>query len=153
MASTVTGESATLYLKISDTFGGTSGAVTLWAVSDFSLTMDRGTVEQELLGEPGNYYTQGAFSIEGSITNCRFAASGNSDMLLNIVDTTNYPRLVVSGSVGSTSPVKWYLVSCQVTNYEVSIGDADTISELSADFTVMDPFNISYTDGLITDSS
>jgi len=150
MASTVTGENATLYLKLS-TESINSGSVTIWAVSDFSLTFDRGTVEQELLGEPGNFYTQGSLSCEGSLTNCRFAASGNSDMLMNIVDSTTYPYISISGSVGSTDPIKWYLVSCQVTNYEISIGDADTISELSADFTVMAPYQLSYTSGVIAD--
>lgn len=152
MAATVTGEDATLYLRLS-TGTLSTGDVELWAISDFSLTLDRGTVEQELVGQIGNYFTQGSLSAEGSITNCRFAASGNSDMLMNLVDTDTYPYLSISGSVGATNPIKWYLVSCQVTNYEISIGDADTISELSADFTVMDPYNLTYDTGLISDHS
>jgi len=126
----------------------------LWAISDFSLTIDRGTVEQDLIGQPGNYVTQGAMSIEGSLTNCRFAASGNADMLRNIVEQSgNYQYLQVSGQIGSTNGLKFYFVSCQVTGYEILIGDASTISEASIDFQVLDANNVTYSNGLITDAA
>ena len=37
-------------------------------LSDFTITLDRGTVEQELVGEPGNYFLAGSMSVEGSFT-------------------------------------------------------------------------------------
>jgi len=152
MAATVTGRDAEVYIGTVAAGGAapTKGHDT-WAISDFSLTFDRGSVEQELIGQPGNYFDQGALSIEGSLTQCRFAASGNADALLNIVDGTEgnaYFR--VSGAVGSTNGLRFYFKSCQVTSYEVSIGDADTISEASIDFQVLNPYDASYTSGKIT---
>ena len=117
-----------------------------FAISDFSLTMDRGTVEQELLGQIGNFFTQGALSIDGSLSQCRFGASGNSDLLNNMVDGTgNYAYVAISGQVGDNADdLKWYLTSCQITGYDITLGDADTITEASIDFVVLDPFNVTY---------
>jgi len=153
MAATVTGRDAEVYIGANAAGGAspTKGHDT-WAMSDFSITFDRGSVEQELLGQAGNYFDQGALSIEGSLTQCRFAASANADALLNIVDGTGsnaYFR--VSGGVGSTpNGLRFYFKSCQVTSYEVSIGDADTITEASIDFQVLDPYNATYSNGKIS---
>jgi hypothetical protein len=149
MAGTVTGKDARVYIAISAAALTTHG-VALWGISDFSVTMDRGTVEQELVGQVGNYFDQGAISIEGSVTNCKFAASGNCDMLFNLVETATYPIVLISGTVGSTNPLKWHFTSAQITNYEVTAGDADTISELSFDFQLLNPYQVSYSNGLIT---
>jgi len=145
---TVTGRSATIYLG--DDSGVPTADHSTWAISDFSLTFDRGTVEQELIGQPGNYFEQGSLSVEGSLTQCKFGISGNSPLLDNLIDTTNNEYIRISGNVGSTE-LKFYLVSCQVTSYEVTMGDADTITEASIDFQVIDPYNVSYAAGLITD--
>ena len=151
---TVTGKNATVYIYAS---GGTGAiadkGVNTWGISDFSLTFDRGTVEQELVGQTGNYYDQGALSIEGSITNCKFAASGNADMLINMIETSTYPNLRISGSIGGTGALSWYFLSTQATSYEVTVGDADTISEMSIDFQVLDPHRVSYSAGHITDKA
>lgn len=109
----------------------------VWAISDFSINFDRGTVEQELVGETGNWFDYGALSCEGSFTNCRFAASGNADMLISIVEGA---YIVVSGTTGSN--LSWYLCSCQVTGYDVTMGDADTITELSVDWVHLNPYTI-----------
>lgn len=130
---TVTGKSATVAIAS----GSTMKEQSTWGISDFSLTFDRGTVEQELVGETGNYFDYGALSCEGSFTNCKFAASANCDALTSIVEGCN---LTVSGTTGSN--LSWYLISCQVTSYDVSVGDADTISEVSVDFTILDPYKI-----------
>jgi len=133
---TVTGRNA----KICIYSGATAKTHSLWGISDFSLTFDRGTVEQELVGETGNYFTFGALSIEGSYTNCKFGASGNADALYSIIDGHN---IIVSGSV-DTSNISWYFTSCQITGYDIAFGDADTITEASVDFTIMDPFRVTY---------
>ena len=61
--------------------------------------------------------------------------------------------MMVSGTTGSN--LSWWLVSTQVTSYDVSMGDASTITEVSVDFTVMDPHNITInkSTGHITDAS
>jgi hypothetical protein len=118
---------------------GTTDATT-WALSNFSLNFDRGTVEQELVGQEGNYYVPGSLSMDGSLTNCRFAASGNSPFLDSIVEGA---VILISGCIG-TDLLKFYLNSCQVTGYDVSIGDAATITEASIDFTVMNPKDITF---------
>ena len=130
----VTGKSA----KVAIYSGSTHKDQSVWGISDFSLTLSRGSVEQSLVGQTGNWFDYGKLSVDGSLTNCRFAASGNSDALSSIIDSA---YITVSGSTGSN--FSFYFVSCQVTSYEVTLGDADTISEVSIDYTVMDPFNIS----------
>ncbi|RLB21132.1 MAG: hypothetical protein DRG71_08730 [Deltaproteobacteria bacterium] len=133
---TVTGKNA----KICIYSGSTAKKHSVWGISDFSLTVDRGTVEQELVGETGNCFTFGALSIDGSYTNCKFAASGNADALISIIDGCN---VIVSGSI-DTYNLSWFFTSCQITGYDISIGDADTITEASIDFTVMDPYRVTY---------
>jgi len=149
MAATVTGKNATVAIGVS-----TLKDQNTWAISDFSITFDRGTVEQELVGQPGNYFDQGALSVEGSLTQCRFAASGNADALMNLIDGTGANEYIrISGSVGSTGGISWYFVSCQITSYEVTMGDADTITEASIDWQLIDPQHVSYSAGNITDVS
>lgn len=137
--SIITGESAILW------FGGKEDSV--WATSDFALNFSRGTVEQPLVGEKGNYYLQGALNIDGSLTNCRFGASGNSEFLDSIVDGT---VLDISGAVDGSSSLVWHFVSSQVIGYNVSVGDASTITEVSIDFTVMNPKNATYASQKVT---
>ena len=139
MAGTITGQEAAI--KISNT------AHSVFGISEFSLTFDRGTVEQSLLGKKGNKQLMGALSIEGSLTCCKFAASGNSPMLTSIVNGT---VITVSGSTDDSYKLAWFFKSCQVTGYDISMGDATTITEASIDFTVMDPHNATYTGGWIS---
>lgn len=106
-----------------------------YGISDFSLTIDRGSVTQELVGEVGDYQTPGSMSIEGSYTQCKFATSGVADALENVLGTTAY--ITISGSTGAN--LSWYFTSCQITGYDVSIGDGDTISEASIDWVVLNP--------------
>jgi hypothetical protein len=142
---TVTGKNATVAIYS----GSTAKTQSTWGISDFSLTFDRGSVEQELVGETGNWFDYGALSVEGSYTNCKFGSSGNSDSLSSIVDSC---YVKISGTTGSN--LSWYFVSCQVTGYDVTMGDASTITEASIDFVVLDPFNVTITNatGHITDS-
>jgi len=137
---TVTGSSA--YIAIGSHAAGAAATLradSLWGISDFSLNVARGTVEQELVGERGNYFTHGSLSLEGSYTCCKFAASGLYDALENVLGDATY--LTVSGSTGSN--LSWYFRSCQVTGYDISMGDADTITEASIDWVVMNPHQVS----------
>lgn len=138
---TLTGKSAFVAFK--------SGGAGSWlthsdvGLGDFSLTLDRGTVEQELVGETGNYNTQGALSADGSLTATKLTDTGVGQIIGGLV---NAERIEVSGSAASGSTkgsLGWYLASCQVTGFDISIGDASTVSEGSIDFTVLDPQNLS----------
>jgi len=132
---TYTGQDAAI--KIGS--GSTTLSHTVLAISDFSLTFDRSTVEQELVGEAGNYFTQGAMSIDGSLTSCKLGSGATGLMLGSIVNSYN---VWVSGAVASTSGLKFFFKSCQITGFDISIGDASTITEGSIDFTVLDPYNV-----------
>ena len=162
MAGTVTGQGANLYFVTHA--GGIAPSFTLtenhafWGASDFSLTLDRGTIEQDLIGQAGNYHDQGSLSMDGSFTVGRFGASGNSYTLDNIVNGTGGNKYVtfsgqIADDVTGTTYLKWFLVSCQITGYDFSIGDADTITEASIDFIVLDPQNIHYSNGKISDGA
>ena len=142
----VTGSDATIVIMS----GATAKGHSVWGISDFSLTFDRGTVEQALVGETGNWFGVGSLSVEGSYTCCKFGASGNCDSLVGIVEGQ---YIVISGTT-ATDDVSWRFVSSQITGYDISIGDADTISEASIDFVVMDPFEVTInaTTGFITDA-
>lgn len=136
---TVTGSSAYIAIGAHAAAGATELQVdSLWGISDFSINVQRGTVEQELVGEIGNYFTHGSLSVEGSYTCCKFAASGLYDSLENILGDADY--ITISGSTGSN--LSWYFASCQITGYDVSIGDADTITEASIDWVAMYPHQV-----------
>ena len=131
---TYRGENAAVQLK-GKTTGRTHSAL---GMSDFSLTLDRGTVEQELVGEAGNYFLAGSLSIEGSLTACKLDPTAVTDILVNCITGS---VCWISGSVGTNS-LHFFFESGMITGFDLSIGDADTISEGSVDFVVMDPQNI-----------
>lgn len=162
MAGTVTGEDANVWFKIHA--GGTAPSFTsteghaFYGMSDFSLTLDRASIEQDLIGQAGNYFDQGALAMNGSFTMGRFGSSGSSYALDSIIDGTGGNKYVaISGQVsddsGGQTYLKWYLISCQITGYDVSIGNADTITDASIDFVVLDPQEIRYRNGLISDGA
>ena len=101
MAGTVTGKNA--IVKVGTHAVGSAPTVSdhsNWGIADFSLTLDRGTVEQNLIGEDGNYFDQGSLSVEGSLTAAKFATSGLSDMLDNMVEAAGKWKLItISGTV------------------------------------------------------
>jgi len=155
MAGTVTGKNARIWLVAHsggtwnrDTFSSDKSHST-WGMGDFSLTIDRGTVEQDLMGERGNYFKQGTISVEGSLTAAKFATPGYSDILYNMAhfDEDKYKYLAISGSISTDSDAcyfKWCLASCQVTGFDFSLGDADTITEASVDFVMLNPQDLTY---------
>lgn len=112
-----------------------------FAISDFSLTLSKGTVEQELVGEIGNYSIAGALSAEGSLTGCKMYAAGLGKLLDCLINGTNF---AISGNCGANS-LHFFLRSCQVTGFDFTVGTADDITEGSADFTVLYAYKITNT--------
>ena len=154
---TVTGKNASL--KICAHSGGTSHATMdalmhdheTFGIGDFTLNLSRATIEQPLIGMPGNYFDQGKLTADGSLTAAKFATSGIADMLYNLVYVHptfgKYDYLAISGTVSTRTEatyLSWYLASCQVTGYDVSLGDADAVTEASIDFTVLNPQDLTY---------
>jgi len=164
LAGTITGKNA--IVKLCAHSGGTGftamNALMLdqdtFAMADFTLTFDRGTIEQPLIGKPGNYFDQGSLSVEGSLTAAKFATSGISDILYNLLHNhptwNKFEYLAISGTVSTRtdlSYISWYFASCQVNGYDVAIGDADAVTTASVDFTIMNPQDVNCdTTGFIT---
>ena len=147
MTGYLNGSNAYFYIK---TTGETGGTHSVYGLSDFSLSIGRDTVEQELLGSTGNYYDYGPLSIDGSFTMCRFAASNQADALISIVESKT---CLISGgtNTGSATDIRWHFASAQITGYSIDFGTAGDITEASIDFTVLDPYNVTYSNGLISD--
>jgi len=128
---TYTGKNATIYLS--------GQADSSFALSDFTLTLSKDVVEQELVGQSGNYFVAGAISIEGSATGCHMTTGGLGILMKALIDGT---AIKVSGNTGTNS-LHFYFISCQVTSFDFSLGDADTITEGSFDFTLLYPYRVS----------
>lgn len=109
------------------------------ALSDFSLTLDKGVVEQELVGETGNFFVGGSLSIDGSLTSCRMHNTATGYMVSDLIDGN---PVTISGNCGSNG-LHFYFVSAQITGFDLSLGDADTITEGSLDFTLLKPYLVS----------
>lgn len=135
--STYRGEDAAIQIEGKSGTGRTHATLGL---SDFSLTLDRGTVEQELVGEAGNYYVAGSLSAEGSLTACKLDYSAAGDIVSHVISGTSG---WISGSCGPNS-LSFFFASCLITNFDLTMGDADTITEGSLDFMVQDPENIKF---------
>ena len=124
---------------ITITAGGGDLTHSALAISDFSLTLDKGTVEQELVGENGNYFLAGSMSADGSLTACRLGNGALGDI---VSDMINGNAVTISGTCGTNS-LHFYFVSAMITGFDFSVGDADTISEGSVDFTLLEPYKVS----------
>jgi len=160
-AGTVTGEKSKVFVcthaaGAAPSFTGKTHS--LWGMGDFSLTMNRGIVEQDLIGTAGNYKDQGSLSVDGSLTISKLDTQGNAEFLNNVLDGTGTNKyFAVSANIGgaegadATSYIRAYLVSCQVTGWDTSVGDADTITEASIDFVEINPQSVRYKAGLISD--
>lgn len=110
-----------------------------YALSDFTITLSKGTAEQELLGETGNYFLAGSMSCEGSFGACKMTSSGVGLIIGSLI---NGVRVKISGNAGANS-LHFYIKSAQITNFNFSIGDADTITAGSFDWTALYPYKIS----------
>jgi len=131
------GEDATIYIGS----GGTANKLShgTLAISDFSLTLSKGTAEQELIGEKGNFFLAGSLSAEGSLTACKLHSTALGKIVNLMIEGV---PMSVSGSCGAQS-LHFYLRSCQVTGFDFSIGTADDITEGTVDFSVLYPYSIS----------
>ena len=127
---------------------------TMYGMGDFSITFDRGIIEQDLIGVAGNYKEQGALSVNGSLTISKLDTDSNSDFLNSILDGTgeNAYFSVSSNIGGATTSIVVVLVSCQVTGWDTTIGDADTITTASVDFIGVNPQSLTYAAGVISDA-
>lgn len=126
-----TGEDATVYIS------GTKH--TTLAISDFSLTLSKGTAEQELLGEKGNFYLAGAMSADGSLSACKLHNTAVGPIVGCMIDGHS---VSISGNCGANS-LHFYFASCQVTGFDFSIGTADDITEGTLDYTLLYPYKVS----------
>ena len=109
------------------------------AISDFSLTIDRGTAEQNLVGETGNLFIAGARSTEGSLTSCKVNTAGIGGIVSDMIGGNS---VQISGSCGTNS-LHFYFKSAMITGFDFSIGTADDITEGSVDFTLLFPYKVS----------
>jgi hypothetical protein len=102
----------------------------------------------------GPYTARGSVTCDGSLTLSKFG--GNLDILLeNLVDTgsnkTQTKYLAISGAVSTSEAtyISFYLTSCQVTGYDVTLGDAGTITNASVDFMDIIPQKLVYAAGAV----
>jgi len=124
---------------ITITAAGTDRTHTTLAISDISLTLDKGTVEQELVGETGNYWIAGSLSVDLSLTSCKLHTGAVGDIVSEMIDGNT---VTVSGTCGAQS-LNFYFKSAQVTGFDFSLGDADTITEGSIDMSLLKPYLVS----------
>jgi len=129
------GDDATIRI----TANGAGMSHTDLAISDFSITLDKGTVEQELVGETGNYFIAGSMSIDISLTSCKLHSTAVGRIVSDMIDGYT---VTISGSCGTNS-LNFYFKSAQVTGFDFSLGDADTITEGSVDFSLLKPYLVS----------
>ena len=109
-----------------------------FAISDFTITLSKGTVEQELVGEIGNYSIAGSLTVEGSLAGCKMYAAGLGHMMGSLINGTNF---TISGNCGANS-LHFYIKSCQITGFDFTLGSAEEITEGSCDFTILYPYKI-----------
>jgi len=131
-----TGEDAAIALG---TAGASRSGQSTLAMSDFSLAIDRGTAEQELVGSKGNFRLAGSRSVEGSLTACKITTAGLGWVVEQMIDGNT---VTVSGNAGANS-LHFYFRSCQVTGFDFSVGTADEITEGSIDFAILYPYMVS----------
>jgi hypothetical protein len=142
----ITGSDATFYIS-ANASGYGAGTHETHAVSDLSMSFSRDVLEQELVGQTGNYYTYGGLSVDGSFTNCKFGAWSGARALYSLINGTH---CTISGSLESGG-LSWHFKSAQITSMDVTLGDSDTIIEASFDWTLLQPYNVNFTNNVIKD--
>ena len=130
MPETYTGENARITIagKTHSTLG----------LSDFTITLSRDTIETELVGEKGNYHQAGSLTVEGSLTATKLAPNAAGVLLESLLNGTT---VSISGCAGDKS-LRFYFASGLITGFDISVGDANTVTEGSVDFVVLDPHNV-----------
>jgi len=112
---------------------------TALGMGEFSLTLDRGTVEQPLVAEEGNMFLAGSLSVDGSFGSAKITTGGVGAIVASLLHSK---PIKVSGSCGTDS-LHFHFKSAQVTGFDIDMGNADTISEGSLDFTLVHPYKVS----------
>ena len=157
---TVTGRDARIYMvshnagTIPALSNSSSYSYNTYGIGDFTLSFGSDTVTQDLIGVAGPYTARGSVTCDGSLTLSKFG--GNLEILLeNIIDTGTYKTstkyIAISGAVSTAEAtyISFYLTSCQVTGYDVTLGDAGTVTNASVDFIDMIPQKLVYAGGAV----
>ena len=137
----MTGTPTTYTGSDADFLIATKDEVTL-GLSDFSLNISRDTNELDLTGQKGNYHAAGAISVDGSFT---AASVSNIGTFLDAM--INGTTVSISGSVGTNS-LHFYFKSAMITGFDLSIGDANTFTQGSIDWTLKYPYNVNEVENL-----
>lgn len=135
---TYTGKDTEVWITFGDASEKTHSEL---AIGEISLTLDRGTIDRGLTGETGNYHTQGALSITGSLTSAKLSDDAGAKFVESIVSGTSDMRITISGNTGDDS-LHFYFNQVMITNASVDMGDASTISDGSFDFQIMNPSDV-----------
>ena len=156
---TVTGRDARIYM-VSHQAGSiswtnkASNSYDTYGIGDFTINFTADTVDQDLIGVAGPYRARGTIGNDGSLTISKFG--GNMDILLeNLIDTGTYKTstkyIGISGAVSTAEAtyLSFCLASCQITGYDVTLGDAGTITNASIDFINMVPHALKYAGGAV----
>jgi hypothetical protein len=161
MPGTVTGRDARIYMvshaaATAPVWGNKSSySYDTYGMGDFTLTFGSDIIDQPLVGVAGPYRTRGVVTCEGSLSLSRFG--GGMDIILENLITTgtgNYPAtkfIAISGAVSTAEAtyLSFYLVSCQITGYDVTVGDAGTITTAAIDFINLVPQALTYGGGAV----
>ena len=99
---------------------------------------DERTIEVQPPGTPtvGMAYLR-AFRVTGRSVYLEVAKEA-AEALISLVESE---KILISGAT-EAGELQWAFRSGQITSYEVSFGDASTITEASIDFTVLNPSDI-----------
>lgn len=138
---TYVGKDIELWFGLKDATGKTH---TELAIGEISLTFDRGTVDRPLVGETGNFRTQGAISITGSMSAAKLSKGSAGIFVESIVDGTSDKRIWMSGSIGDKS-LHFYFNEVMITSSSIEMGDASTVTDGSFDFQIMNPVDLDAT--------
>lgn len=114
------------------------------AIGEFSLTLDRGTVDRPLVGETGNFHAQGALSITGSLTAAKLSDEAAGIFVKSIIDGKSATRVWISGTIGEKS-LSFNFTEVMITSAGIEMGDASTVSDGSFDFQIMNPVSLEIT--------
>lgn len=128
---TYVGSDAKIYIATND--------YSTYSLADFEVVLDKPVVSQELTCQDGDAYTTGALACTGTFTVSEFANT-NCGTLLDAVVNKNYVE--ISGNAGGKS-LHFWVKSGMILSFNVTLGDAGTITNGSIDWQAKDPYKIS----------
>lgn len=125
-----TGEHAKVWLSTKE---GTA-----LGIADFSITVSRDIVEQPLMSQKGPWRSAGPITIEGSFTQAKFLHSP----VLDSLQAGTYVSISGQTADNTANGLSWYFENCIITRFDVSMGDASTVTTATVDYVVIDAYNI-----------